>query len=91
MGAGPGEGLERRLLGLGLGRPGRRFALRDPLGVRVLLLVQSLNIEPIELLWPSGEVLGTNVFAREVVGTEVSDEAFSGRGLPERPSRSLLN
>lgn len=123
MWVGPGDGLERRRLELGLGRSGRRFVFGAPLGVRLLLLVQPLNKEPTELFRPSLEVVGTkvfelsiepterfrraregvefNVFAREVVdddvsaremqGTRVSDEAFSGRGLLERPSRSLLN
>ncbi len=45
--------------------------------MRLLFLVQSLNIEPTELFRPSRDGAETNVLAREVVGTNVSDEAFS--------------
>ena len=55
--------------------------------MRLLFLVQPLNIEATELFRPSREGAETNVLARElveanvsareVVGTKVSDEAFS--------------
>ena len=68
MGAGPGEGLERRRLGLRLGKPGQRLGSRDLVGVGLLFLDQPLNRDPTELIRLSREG-----FARSVVASERPD------------------
>ena len=80
MDAGAGDGLERRRLGLRLGKLGRRVESRDLVGVGLLFLDQLLSRELTELIRLSREgCAGSVVASEEADVTESGRDAFATR------------